>query len=440
MPHFVRYNPLTCPSFKPLHESALMTLSFTLPLLLGAALSITSGLGTDARRAMAQDGTGKSTCVAQGQWLDPQDGTVLTGRDVISRAASHRVVLLGETHVIAAHHRWQTQTVAQLFAENPNMVLGFEAFPRRVQGALDRWVAGELSEEAFLKQSEWETVWRYDAELYLPLFHFARLNRVPMVALNVDRSLIAKVSADGWAKVAKDKRLGVGDPAAPEAGYVEMLGRSFGEHDNGNNGDKKKQALPTLDNPDFKRFVDVQQTWDRAMAEAIKAALDNTKDGVVVAIAGRGHIDYGFGIPAQLKDLGISDITMLSPWDSLRHCDELAPKTKGWPVVADAVFGTGPVDMAEHGEKPKLGVYIEKGKGGVLIKEVAKASLAEAMGLKKGDVIIKAAGQRVADSGDLIAIVQAMAPGTWLPLNIRRGNKTMEKVARFPAVGAHPKP
>ena len=42
------------------------------------------------------------------------------------------MVLLGETHVIADHHRWHMQTVAQLYAQRPSMILGFEAFPRRV--------------------------------------------------------------------------------------------------------------------------------------------------------------------------------------------------------------------------------------------------------------------------------------------------------------------
>ena len=66
------------------------------------------------------------------------------------------------------------------------MVIGFEMFPRRVQPALDRWVAGELTEAEFLQQAEWGKVWSMPAELYLPLFHFARMNRIPMLALNID--------------------------------------------------------------------------------------------------------------------------------------------------------------------------------------------------------------------------------------------------------------
>jgi uncharacterized iron-regulated protein len=65
------------------------------------------------------------------------------------------------------------------------MLLGLEMFPRRAQPVLDRWVAGELTEAELLTQTEWSKVWGFDPSLYLPLFEFARMNRVPMVALNV---------------------------------------------------------------------------------------------------------------------------------------------------------------------------------------------------------------------------------------------------------------
>ena len=47
-----------------------------------------------------------------------------------------------------------------------------EMFPRRLQPVLDRWVAGGLSEAEFLKQAEWDRVWHYDPQLYLPILHF----------------------------------------------------------------------------------------------------------------------------------------------------------------------------------------------------------------------------------------------------------------------------
>src|SRR4051812_25118982 len=61
---------------------------------------------------------------------------------VITDMAQREVVLLGEEHTNADHHRWQLHTLAALHAQRPRMVIGFEAFPRRAQPVLDQWVAG----------------------------------------------------------------------------------------------------------------------------------------------------------------------------------------------------------------------------------------------------------------------------------------------------------
>ena len=104
------------------------------------------------------------------------------------------------------------------------MAIGFEAFPRRVQPVLDRWVAGELDAAAFLTQAEWQKVWNLPPQLYLPLFEFARIHRIPMFAMNVDRELTRAIAAEGWDAVPGTRKEGVGRPAAPSVGYVEALG------------------------------------------------------------------------------------------------------------------------------------------------------------------------------------------------------------------------
>lgn len=372
-----------------------------------------------------------ATCVPPGTWYDPATRRAVPADELIGRMKHKDVVLLGETHVVADHHRWQMQTIAQLFAQRPDMILGFEAFPRRVQGALDRWVAGDLSEAAFLKESDWNVVWKFDPAFYLPLFHFARINHVPMVALNVDRSLIREVSEKGWKDVPKAHKRGIGDPAPASPGYLAMLGSVYGQH--GTPADTKSKA-PSLDDPMFAHFVDVQQTWDRAMAEAAATALDKArKEGRsprLVAIIGRGHMDHFYGVPRQLKDLKVQNVAVLTPWDSMRACSDLVSQA-GTPT-ADAVFGIAQTPDDFPPEKPKLGVMIERAEGGILIGKVLQDSIAQAAGLKKDDVITMAAGRKVRRVGDFIAIIKSISPGMWLPLNIKRGDKNLEIIARFP--------
>ena len=94
-----------------------------------------------------------AACVPVSSWVAPPDRRVHPDA-VLDAAAAKAVVLLGEEHDNAEHHRWQLHTLAALHARRANLILGFEMFPRRVQAALDRWVAGELDAglEAFGRQ------------------------------------------------------------------------------------------------------------------------------------------------------------------------------------------------------------------------------------------------------------------------------------------------
>ncbi len=381
--------------------------------VLAAAVAATPGAGTAAE-----------VCVPPGQWLDPARNSPIGHADLIAAMAKRPVVLLGEVHTSAEHHRWQLHTIAALHGRNPNMVLGFESFPRSVQPALDAWVGGRSSEKRFLEESRWDEVWRFDAGLYMGLFQFARLHRIPMIALNVDDALIKRIRKDGWPAVPVDARQGVDDPAPATDAYLDFLARVYRDHDDA------ATEMPDRDDPAFRRFVQAQITWDRAMAQALAAALRGGGRPLVVGIVGLGHTEYGWGIPRQLADLGVTGTAVLVPWDAGRACSELA--RPGGPAVADAVFGLAAHADEAAPQRPKLGVLIGDGDGGVRVEKVIEGSVAEAAGLAPGDLIREAAGVAVSKTSDLIAIVRRQAPGTWLPLRVRRGAETVDIIARFP--------
>ena len=374
--------------------------------------------------AAPAQGTAAEVCVPPGQWLDPARDRPIGHADLIAGMAKRPVVLLGDVHTSAEHHRWQLHTIAALHGRNPNMVLGFESFPRSVQPALDAWTRGGLSEKRFLEDSRWDEVWRFDAGLYMGLFHFARVHRIPMIALNVDQALIKRIRKDGWPAVPVDARQGVDDPAPAADAYLGFLARAYRDHDDADT------ETPDRNDPAFRRFVQAQITWDRAMAQALAAARRGGGRPLVVGIVGLGHTEYGWGIPRQLADLGVTGTAVLVPWDAGRACSELT--RPGGPAVADAVFGLAAQADAAAPQRPRLGVLIGDGDGGVRVKKVIEGSVAEAAGLAPGDLIREAAGVAVSKASDLIAIVRRQAPGTWLPLRVRRGAETVDIVARFP--------
>ncbi|MBO9422740.1 ChaN family lipoprotein [Labrenzia sp. R4_2] len=399
------------------------------------ALTIfTDNPGAQAESQQQTAGTGIESehCRDVGQWVEPSSKAEFTNRDVLAEAVGSRVVLLGETHTSKEDHLWQLQTLAGLYALTPELVIGFEAFPRSVQPVLDDWSTGKLSEDDFLRQTKWAEVWGYDADLYMPLFEFARQNRISMIALNVDRGLISRVGRNGWDAVPEEEREGITTPAAALPAYSQSLASVYlaaaaHRRDPSEAVQTVEEALAT---DGFKNFRDAQLTWDRAMAEALARSAEANPEAVVAGIAGRGHVERGFGIPHQLADLGVSAVTSLVPVDRDRACAGLEPD------VADAVFlvedrgNTPPVP-----NRPRLGVAIQKGpNGGLLLSEVAAGSIAEAAKLSAGDIVLSAAGAELKTPSDLVEIIQRQAPGTWLPLDVERNGERLTLIAKFPSV------
>lgn len=394
-------------------------------------------LGSPASPAADKD----ASCVQPGQWTWMTGAGAQSRRadSVLSELARRRVVLLGENHDSAEHHRWQLHIIAALYALNPDLVLGFEMFPRRAQPVLDEWSSGKITQEQLLERTAWTKVWGLDPQLYLPIFHFARMHRIPMLALNVDRSLVGRVSGSGWSAVPPEEREGVSDPAPPDPAYTTLLYDSYLEHHPGSkpqrgpehqpgaaDANTPEAAKPDLGNPEFVRFVESMQVWDRAMAQAIAEHAHNTPRSLVVAIMGSGHLRNGYGVPHQLQDLGIANAAVVLPWDVTDDCKEL---TAG---LADAFFGVDPGPPASAQQRPRLGIVLEDSADGIRIREVLAHSIAETAGLKAGDLITSIAGAPAKEGSDVIGAVQRQAPGTWLPITVKRATQSLELVARFP--------
>ncbi len=383
-----------------------------------------------------------STCLSAAAWtrLDGARPSPVDAGSVFADMVKRDVVLLGEQHDAADDHRWQMQTLTALHAQRPEMVIGFEMFPRRVQPVLDRWVAGELTVRQFLEQSEWYTIWAFPAELYLPLFEFARINRIPMLALNVEQKLSRAIAEKGWDAVATAEREGVSRAAPPSDAYRKFLHEIYRQHlamPGRDDARAEKNAHRNERDSDrsFGYFVESQTTWDRAMAEALARRTVPDPAGrkpLRVGIIGSGHLRFGYGVPHQLRDLGVSSIGILMSVAVDADCSTISSG------LADAVFAL-PKQVAATVEPPRLGVRLgaSEGKedkaGRVSIAEVTAGSLAEKSGLKSGDRLLEVAGQPAKSIPQVIAAIRRQPSGTWLPLQVQRGDETLNLVIKFPA-------
>jgi uncharacterized iron-regulated protein len=385
-----------------------------------------------------------SACDTRARWIDLKTGRSIDKGELIGDlVAKTAVVLLGESHTDVDHHHWQLHTLAALHGREGNIVIGFEAFPRRLQSVLNDWVEGKLTDQAFLKASEWGQVWGYDAAFYMPLFQFARLNRIPMIALNVERSLVARVGREGWEAVPPSEREGLLDPAPASPAYQRALARVYlmkrtmpreaaerlSSSREPNMPESEEAALAeVMKEPEFKRFVEAQLTWDRAMAEALASANRKFFNATIVGVLGSGHVEDGHGVPHQLKDLGVTALTTLIPVSVDTACKYVGTS------YADAVFTLPRSEETLAPARPRLGVLLMQGDGAPRINRVVSGSVAEAAGLEAGDHVVRAAGLEMRNSDDLLEIVSRQAPGTWLPLGVRRDGQEIDLIAKFPTL------
>jgi uncharacterized iron-regulated protein len=260
-------------------------------------------------------------CPAPDQWVD-KAGTAVPPARALGQLGTARAVLLGEQHATPAHHVWQRDVIAALAARGP-VVIGLEQLPVSAQPALDKWVAGDLDEPAFLAESRWAERWGHDFAAYRPIFELARTNAIPMRALNADRAFVRKVGKQGFDSAAADGKAPISRPATPPPAYVAKLEDSFRQH--------MKTASPEA----LARFVEAQTVWDRAMAETIVKTLIERPSSRVVAIMGWGHVADGHGVAHQLKSLGVADSALAIPVKGGAGCE---PR----PESADFSFGIQP--------------------------------------------------------------------------------------------------
>lgn len=101
-------------------------------------------------------------------------------------------------------------------------------------------------------------------------------------------------------------------------------------------------------------------------------------------------------------------------------------------VLLACIFATAASAQVEQA-KPWLGVAIDAGKTGVLVKEVIPGTPAEEYGLKAGDEITAVSGKPVQKPEDLIAQVRSQGVGNLVKVDYLRAGKAASKEIRLVA-------
>lgn len=223
---------------------------------------------------------------------DPKN-LITTPKEALPELAQADVVYLGETHDSPADHKTQLEIIQELQRRNGKIALAMEMFQRPYQGVLDRYLAGQLSEQELLEQSEYEQRWGFPWEYYAPILRFAKEKQLPVLALNTPTEVTRQVALEGLESLTSKQRQYIppfSEIRTDNDDYRQLMLTSF----------KRHQGVDHGSSDNFKRFFLAQVLWDETMAEKIAQSLKANPDYQVVVLAGQGHIVCGYGIPSRV--------------------------------------------------------------------------------------------------------------------------------------------
>ncbi|NOY64434.1 MAG: PDZ domain-containing protein, partial [Nitrospirae bacterium] len=315
--------------------------------------------------------------------------------EIINSIKDKQVVYVGETHTSYSHHLVQFEIIKRLFQKNKKLIIGMEMFQRPFQKFIDQYIEGRIDEETFLKKTEYFKRWSFNYNLYRDILQFARDRKIPVIALNIKKEIIDKVSKKGLdALTDAELKLIPEDIDMTNQDYRDFLKEIFMGHRN-----SRKR--------DFDNFYLSQLLWDETMAHSIVRALKNHPDYQMVVLIGNGHLQNSWGVPSRVKRLMdvTSTVILNSPEEDIKR------------GLADYVLFP---EFVPAPEPPRLGVIVNETEEGVEIEKVIKGTPAYKAGIKKGDVLISMDDRPIKGLDDLKIFL----------LNKNRGDKVRATLRR----------
>ncbi len=237
---------------------------------------------------------------------NPQPQQTYTNQEILQQLVKAKIVYLGETHDSESDHQAQLKIIREMQRQNPKIAIAMEMFQRPFQSAIDNYLAGKLTEEQLVEQTEYNQRWRFPWEYYAPILRFAKENKLPVIALNTPSEVTRKVATQGLESLTPEDKKHIppiSEIRTDNAEYRQLLLEVYQQHQ------KAAQGNSTA----FERFLQAQVLWDETMAESIAEFVKANPDYQVVVLAGKGHIIYGYGIPSRVeRRLGVGNVKVRS--------------------------------------------------------------------------------------------------------------------------------
>jgi uncharacterized iron-regulated protein len=167
------------------------------------------------------------------------------------------------------------------------MAVGFEMVQLPFQDALDDWSEGKTDDEALLEDTQWDTRWGYDFNLYRPILELARRDGAALLALNARRELTQKIARQGLRGLTDDERSELPELDFTSKEHASFFRSAMSKHPTPHAGQRRMYAA--------------QLTWDETMAAVSARWLRKRMPArQIIVIAGSGHCHHS-AIPMRIK-------------------------------------------------------------------------------------------------------------------------------------------
>jgi len=251
--------------------------------LCGLILLLGAGCATAPRNAQVSPSNRPAL------WVDAMRGEPLSFEKLLDELQAARVVYLGEIHSLVRHHELQTAILDGLARRGVPLVLAMEQFEYFNQPALDRFNARATDLNQLVGEAGLDKRWRGHTN-YHALLQTARVHHIPVLALNARAETIRAVGRQSLAGITTVQRVELPvDIVTDDPLYERLATRVLGVH---------MAFDPQKLRPIFEAQVARDETMAARLAEFLSSPAGKGRTAVV--ICGRGHCEYGLGMPDRV--------------------------------------------------------------------------------------------------------------------------------------------
>jgi uncharacterized iron-regulated protein len=252
--------------------------------------------------------------------------------ELLTAVANARLIMLGENHDNAAHHRLQAWII-----QNANLAGQLSVVMEQIDVSKSQVLENFLNQSdpnpiALGEALDWANSGWPDWELYLPIATAAINKQAKILPALPTRAETRRVGMEGFKALDPDRLAGLRLDRSLPATESQALREEIVE--------AHCDLLPTAMLPAMQA---VQRFRDAYMAEVM---LQAGAEGSAILISGNGHVNKARGVPWYLNEAGADSVLVIALIET-RPGTEKVPQMVANDNVADFVWFTTHVDRGD---------------------------------------------------------------------------------------------